>query len=111
MKKALTLASAVLALSVFAGKAYADGKSLYMANCMACHGDKGQGSPVGPVQKGNKFITEGKVEDIKKVILEGRKMKDKKYPKIPGEMLPWKGKLKDADIDAIVKFLQTDLQK
>lgn len=111
MKKALTLASAVLALSIFAGKAHADGKAVYMANCVACHGDKGQGSPVGPVQKGNKFLTEGKDEDIKKVILEGRAGKAKKYPKIPGDMLPWKGKINDKDLDDLVKFLKTDLQK
>ncbi len=111
MKKVLTAASAVLALTVFAGKAHADGKTVYMTNCMACHGDKGQGSPVGPVQKGNEFITKGTVEDIKKIILEGRLGKAKKYPKIPGDMLPWKGKIKDADLDDLVKILQTDLQK
>lgn len=111
MKKAVTLASAVLALSVWAGTAHADGKAVYMANCLACHGDKGQGSPVGPAQKGNKFILESKDEDIKKIILEGRGGKAKKYPKIPGDMLPMKGKISDKDIAAVIKFLKTDLQK
>ena len=112
MKKVVTLASAaVIALSLSAGNAFADGKAVYMANCLACHGDKGQGSPVGPVQKGNPFLTKGKPEDIKKIILEGRGGKAKKYPKIPGDMLPFKGKISDKDIDEVIKFLQGDLQK
>ncbi|OGP31470.1 MAG: hypothetical protein A2073_08505 [Deltaproteobacteria bacterium GWC2_42_11] len=111
MKKVLTLASAVLVLSIFAGKAHADGKAVYMANCLACHGDKGQGTLVGPAQKGNKFILETKEADLKKIILEGRAGKAKKYPKIPGDMLPWKGKINDKDLDAVIKFLKTDLQK
>ncbi|MBI5682649.1 MAG: c-type cytochrome [Deltaproteobacteria bacterium] len=112
MKKVVTLASAaVIAFSLSAGTAYADGKAVYMANCLACHGDKGQGSPVGPAQKGNKFILESKDEDIKKIILEGRGGKAKKYPKIPGDMLPMKGKISDKDIADVIKFLKTDLQK
>jgi len=112
MKRVITTASAVAAVvSLFAGTAYADGKAVWMANCIACHGVKGEGSPVGPVQKGNPFLTTGKPEDIKKVILEGRGGTAKKYPKIPGDMLPFKGKISDKDLDDLVKFLQTDLQK
>ncbi|HAG49787.1 MAG: hypothetical protein A2X87_07335 [Deltaproteobacteria bacterium GWC2_42_51] len=103
----------VIALVVslaFAGTALAGGSDIYKAKCAACHGQKGEGMKgMAPAQKGNKFITEGKAEDIKKVILEGRAGAAKKYKEYPIDM-PKSG-LSDADADEVVKFMQGDMQK
>lgn len=86
-----------------------DTVQLYGAKCAACHGPKGEGTPVGPPQKGNAFIAKGSPAEIKKVIMEGRAGKDKKYPNLMADMP--KGLVSEAEADALVKFLQGDLQK
>src|SRR3989338_9101706 len=76
----------------------ADGTSLYNTKCAACHGPKGQGMKgMAPALKGNEFTTKGDVGDIKKYKDMAIDM-----PKIP---------MSDADVDALVKFLQGELQK
>lgn len=109
MHKILWLVALVVSLA-FAGTALAGGADIYKAKCVACHGQKGEGvKGLGPAHKGNKFITEGKPEDIKKVILEGRAGAAKKYKEFPLDM-PKSG-LSDADAEEVVKFMQGDLQK
>ncbi|MBI5049067.1 MAG: cytochrome c [Deltaproteobacteria bacterium] len=101
---------ALIVSFAFAGTALADGAATFKAKCAACHGPKGEGMKgMAPAQKGNKFITEGKPEDIKKIILEGRAGAAKKYKEFPIDM-PKSG-LSDADAADVVKFLQGDLQK
>ncbi|HZR46954.1 MAG TPA: cytochrome c, partial [Candidatus Manganitrophaceae bacterium] len=87
----------------------ADGAQLYSQKCAACHGSKGEGGPTGPALKGDPFITHGKPADIKKVILQGRNGADKKYKNIPIGMPG--GLSSEPEADALVKFLQGDLQK
>lgn len=109
MRNIVWLIALVVSLA-FAGTALAGGADIYKAKCAACHGQKGEGMKgMAPAQKGNKFITEGKPEDIKKVILEGRAGAAKKYKEYPIDM-PKSG-LSDADADEVVKFMQEDLQK
>ena len=86
-----------------------DAAQLYGSRCAACHGPKGEGTPVGPSQKGNAFVTKGSPAEIKNVIMEGRTGKDKKYPNLMADMP--KGLVSEAEADALVKFLQGDLQK
>lgn len=94
----------------FAGTVLADGAATYKAKCAACHGAKGEGMKgMAPAQKGNEFITKGKAEDVKKVILEGRAGAAKKYKEFAIDM-PKSG-LSDADAAEVVKFMQGDLQK
>ena len=100
----------ISSLLIFSGSAIAaDGGNIYKEKCSMCHGSKGEGTPMSPSIKGNEFITKGKAEEIRKVILEGRTGASKKYPKIPIDMP--KMPMPDADVDALVTFLKGDLQK
>lgn len=97
-------------LLIFSGFAVAaDGGKTYKDKCSMCHGPQGAGTPMAPSLKGNEFITKGKADEIKKVVLEGRTGPSKKYPKIPFDMP--KMAMPDADIDALISFLKGDLQK
>jgi mono/diheme cytochrome c family protein len=102
--------SAIIALSFAAsGSALAaDGAAVYAGKCAPCHGPKGEGSPTGPPQKGNPFL-KGDAAEIKKVILGGRAGALKKYPNIPVDMPA--GLVSEAEADAVLKYLTTDLQK
>jgi len=110
MKK---LVIAVSALSLF-GATTVMAKSaseIYTGVCAPCHGAKGEGKkPMGPAQKGNKFIIESKDADIAAVIKNGRAGADKKYKDFPSPMPPQKT-LTDAEIADLVKYLKGDLQK
>lgn len=59
----------------------AAGKALFASNCVACHGDKGQGASVGPNLSDNYWIHKGGVKDIFKSIKYGWQEKG---------MKPWK---------------------
>ncbi|MBI3811735.1 MAG: cytochrome c [Nitrospirae bacterium] len=86
-----------------------DAAQLFGSKCSACHGPKGEGTQVGPALKGNPFITKGAPADIKKVIVAGRTEKEKKYPKM---MNPMPGGLaSEAEADALVIYLQDEMQK
>jgi hypothetical protein len=50
-----------------------------------------------------------KPADVKRVIMEGRSGAAKLYPNIPADMP--KGLVSEAEADALVTFLQKDLQK
>jgi len=81
-----------------------DGESIYKARCALCHGAKGQGI------KGMEFIINSKGGgDIKKVILEGRAGAAKRYKEFPAPMPPIP--ITGAEAEAVVKFIQGELQK
>lgn len=111
MRNVLLLLVALVITLAFAGTSFAaDPAAIYKSKCTLCHGPKGEGiKGMAPPHKGNTFITQGKPEEIKKAILEGRAGKAKKYKEYPVDMP--KNPLSDADADALVKYLQTDLQK
>jgi len=87
----------------------ADGSELFRAKCIACHGPKGEGTPVGPTLKGNAFIVKGTPDEIKKVVMAGRTDAEKKYPNIMNSMPG--GLATEAEADALVVYLKGDLQK
>jgi mono/diheme cytochrome c family protein len=103
---------AVIALGVgFSGAALAaDGEKFFKEVCGVCHGQKGQGSPLAPALKGNEFLEKASVDDLKKLIRGGRKMKDKKYPRFPIEM-PEHPQFTDEDIEAIIEYAKTHFLK
>ena len=109
MKKYLSIGIISAGLLITGTAFAADGAKIYNTKCSICHGPKGAGSPMGPAFKDNEFITKGKIADIKKAIIEGRTGKDKKYPKISMDMP--KNPMPDDEADAIIKFMQVELQK
>ncbi len=86
-----------------------DAEKLFGEKCAVCHGATGEGTATGPAQKGDEFITTAKPADVKRVIMEGRSGAAKLYPDIPVDMP--KGLVSNEEADALVKFLQEDLQK
>ncbi|MCC6543631.1 MAG: cytochrome c [Nitrospirae bacterium] len=101
----IILAAFICSVSAFA----ADGSKVYKEKCSLCHGPAGGGTPMGPSFKGNEFITKGKAADIKIVILEGRSGSNKKYAKISMDMP--KISMSDEDVQALISYMQVDLQK
>lgn len=50
----------------------ASGKTLFQANCIACHGNAGEGNAVGPNLTDDYWINGGKINDVFKTIKYGR---------------------------------------
>lgn len=108
--KVISLFVFISCLFIFSSYALAaDGGKIFTEKCSMCHGPKGAGTPMGPAMKGNDFITKGKADDIRKVILEGRTGSYKKYTNISIDMP--KMPMPDADVNALIGFIQGDLQK
>jgi len=85
-----------------------DAAKIFRQKCSYCHGNGGVGSSTAPAFIGNSFITEGDPAAIKFVIENGRKEAIKRAESqklVP--MPPWKGRLKDAEIDALVVYLKS----
>jgi mono/diheme cytochrome c family protein len=95
----------------FSGAALAaDGEKFFKEICGVCHGLKGLGSPLAPALKGNEFLEKASVDDLKKLIRGGRKMKDKKYPQFPIEM-PEHPQFTDEQVEAIIEYEKTHILK
>ncbi len=93
----------LLALAVVAVAAAAraeGGATLFQSKCVACHGKDGKGSPAG-LKLGAKDLTATKLSEpeIEGVISNGR-----------GKMTPFKGKLVEADIKSLAKFVKGGLK-
>ena len=71
------------------------GSQIYVAKCLVCHGDKGQGL-IGPNLTDDYWIHGGKIADIRNTVLNG--VLDK-------GMLAWKDQLKPDEINAVVAFV------
>ena len=74
----------------------ADGATLYAQNCAACHGDRGSGGIGVPLALAS---AHGLVSDdyLRKTIRSGR----------PGRVMPAFTALADAEVEAIVRYVQT----
>jgi mono/diheme cytochrome c family protein len=83
------------ALVGFAGTAYAqEAAATYKAKCVACHGADGK-------KKGDLTAAKGSEADVAKAIANG----------IPEKKMPgYKGKLSDAEIQALAKFVKGGLK-
>jgi cytochrome c6 len=106
MKRILTVALAIMAVSALSAKA-ADGKALYEKDCKKCHGEDGKGQTTMGKRYGAKDYTSAKVqEELKdeaaiKAIKEGYKDKDGKVVMKPAEGLS------DEDIKALVAYMRS----
>jgi mono/diheme cytochrome c family protein len=94
MKRILS-ASLLVALVGFAGSAVAqDAAAIYKAKCVACHGADGK-------KKGDLTALKGSEADVAKTISSGN----------PAKKMPaYKGKLSDAEISALAKFVKGGLK-
>lgn len=87
----VTLSDAVSVLST--------GEKVYLQNCLACHGDKGQGG-VGPNLTDNYWIHGGDIKSVFKTI---------KYGVVSKGMRSWQSELKPSDIHAVSSFILNKL--
>jgi mono/diheme cytochrome c family protein len=98
MKK--ILAAALLSL-LASPVALAGPAETFQAKCAACHGKDGKGQSDMAKKLGVKDLTVTKLPaaEIEKVVANGK-----------GKMTPWKGKLSDAEISALAKFVASGLK-
>lgn len=101
--KRTVLAFAVLAAFASAGIARADDAAaeVFQKRCAVCHGKDGKGATPMGQKMGLKDLTQTTATEgeIAKVIAEGR-----------GKMTPFKGKLTDAEIASVAKFVKAGLK-
>lgn len=110
MKPVPLIFAAAFAASAVAVQA-ADGQTLFAQQCAACHGPDGAGLQfVAPALRDSAFVKDGSVEDIVKVIREGRSAEAKKYPAYPSVMPPFP-QLNDEQGKAIAEYVKNALQK
>jgi mono/diheme cytochrome c family protein len=97
------VASFIVAVSLFAVPVLAQDPSdetrdLYKTKCIACHLADGKGAMPEMNLSDDKWIHGSSVAEIVKVITEG----------VPGKaMLPFKGQLTDAQIEALAQYVRT----
>lgn len=73
------------------------GKTIYKNNCVACHGDKGQGG-IGPNLADAYWLHGGGIKNVFKTV---------KYGVIERGMTPWKDVLKPQEIQQVSSFILT----
>ncbi|HNF72396.1 MAG TPA: c-type cytochrome, partial [Chitinophagaceae bacterium] len=75
--------------------ALAGGQKIYATNCVACHGDKGQGG-VGPNLTDNFWLHGGTIQDVFKTIKYG----------VPAKgMRSWQSEIKPGDMQAVASYI------
>jgi len=96
--------------------AYANGNlgaTAFKEVCAVCHGAKGEGTSAGPTQappiKGSAFVKSSSPDELKALIKFGRTGASKRFKEIPLGM-PAQA-LSDAEMAAIIPYLQVELQK
>jgi cytochrome c6 len=102
MKTRTMLLVMVLVVAIAPVAAFADDAApLFKAKCAMCHGADGSGdTPAGKSMKARDLrsaeVQKQSAEDLEKTINNGK-----------GKMPAYKGKLKEAEIDALVKYIKT----
>jgi mono/diheme cytochrome c family protein len=96
------LVAALLALLVApAARAEGPAAAAFQAKCAPCHGKDGKGQTPMAQKLGVKDLTVTKLSapDIEKVVTNGK-----------GKMTPFKGKLSDAEISGLAKYVAGGLK-
>jgi mono/diheme cytochrome c family protein len=109
MSRTWSLMVAVGCLGFWTEASAVDAEKVFSQKCAVCHGANGEGTATGPAQRGDEFIMTANPADVKHVIMQGRSGAAKEYPSIPVDMP--KGLVSDAEADALVTFLQGELQE
>ena len=76
----------------------ADGKAIFVKNCVSCHGPEAQGASIGPNLTDEYWIHKGGIKDIFKTIKNGVQEKG---------MIPWGQQLSNAQIAAAATFIKS----
>lgn len=76
----------------------ANGKNVYDANCVACHGDQGQGGAVGPNLVDEYWLHGGSINDIFKTI---------KYGVPEKGMVSWEKNLSAKNISEVTNYIMS----
>jgi len=77
--------------------ALANGQSIFVNNCAACHGTLGEGG-VGPNLTDDYYVHGGSIKDIFKVI---------KYGVPEKGMISWKAQIRPADMQQVASYIMT----
>lgn len=102
MKTRTMLLVMVLVVAIAPVAAFADdAAALFKSKCAMCHGADGSGdTPAGKSMKARDLrsaeVQKQSAEDLEKTINNGK-----------GKMPAYKGKLKETEIDALVKYIKT----
>lgn len=86
-----------LSLLVADAGVVAKGKEVYLAKCMACHGQVGEGL-IGPNLTDDFWIHGGSLLDIREIINVGVLEKG---------MLAWQGVIPDEEVNAVVAYIRS----
>lgn len=86
-----------LSLLVADAEVVAKGKEVYLAKCMACHGQVGEGL-IGPNLTDDFWIYGGSLLDIREIINVGVLEKG---------MLAWQGVIPDEEVNAVVAYIRS----
>jgi cbb3-type cytochrome c oxidase subunit III len=93
---------------VIAAGAAASGEQVYTANCSACHGAGGAGTPgVFPPLAGNAMVTgspDKVIAAVKNGLTGATTINGKTYN---GAMPAWKGKLSNAEIASVITYIRS----
>jgi cytochrome c6 len=106
----ITMGAAVLAMAGSAVWAHADstaaaaqndaGKAVYEANCVACHGEDGAGTPTGQALNApdlrSDIVQKATDADLKKQVSDGK-----------NNMPPFKDTLKPDEITSVIAYVRT----
>lgn len=101
MKRIIVAVAALAVLAVGSARADAAASELFQKKCAVCHGKDGKGSTPMAQKLGAKDLTTltASEADITKAITDGK-----------GKMTPFKGKLSDAEIASLAKFVKGGLK-
>ena len=107
------LAVLILSFPMMSFAASDAGKKVYTANCVTCHGDKGDGQgPAGKYMNPKpRNFTAGKSATNKWVDLSEKGITTATKNGLKGTGMPGFGHLSDAEIKAVVEYVQTFMKK
>lgn len=101
MKRIIVAVAALIVLAAGSARADAAAAELFQKKCAVCHGKDGKSSTPMAQKLGAKDLTTLKASEgeITKTIADGK-----------GKMTPFKGKLSDAEIASLAKFVKGGLK-
>lgn len=77
------------------------------AVCEGCHGSAGSGGTgIAPSLKNNEWVKNAELEEIKKVIREGRGYGSKRYSEYASTMPAWGEKYSEEEIELLARYIE-----